>query len=87
MILIWAVLTATIGLALQLKQLAAEIRAAQLEKAIAGFFNGINLIPGGAINAFFDAVHFNPAAILFTTSGLTVQVIHLIIMLGILYWW
>ena len=82
MILIWVILTATIGLGVQLKQVAVEIRTDHPEQLVAQLFETINSIPPKAIDTFFDAVHFVPGAVIFSLSGLPIQTIHVVILFG-----
>lgn len=82
-VLVWAVLTASVGLGAQLRLFALEIRRGKPEVPLAQFYIGFSAIPSQVINAFFNAVHFEPATVIFSVGTREFQTVHFIFLLGL----
>lgn len=82
-ILVWAILTASIGLSVQLRLFASQMRQERPEVLIAQFYKGISAIPSQVIDAFFNAVHFDPATVILSVGTQPIQTVHLIIVFGL----
>lgn len=84
-ILVWAVLTASVGLGAPLRLFASEIRRGKPEVLFARFYNGFSAIPSQVIGAFSNAVHFEPATVIFSAGTLQFQTVHLIFLVGVAF--